>query len=437
DERLMYEVFHHDALARRRLASPSEIRGGAVPAPRAAPARRAASARSARPVAAARARPEEPRRTARRPRPATVAARDAVPAEVLLQLRPAAEAGELARVAARHRLRLLESADLTLVGPVHRLRIADARPVAAVVRALQRDRGVAAAQPNFVFTLQQGASKAADEIQYAVAKLRLREAHRLSKGSGVLVALIDSRMDEGHPEFAAAATEVVELGPQARPHPHGTAMAGAILARGKLLGASPEARLLAIAAFAGAAGAEASSSSLQVLKALDRAHGARAKIASLSFAGPHDPLLGRGVARARAEGMILVAAAGNRGDARPLYPAADPNVIAVSATDAADRPYARASRGRHVAVAAPGVDVLVAAPGGGYGQSSGTSIAAAHVAGVLALAAARRPNLSPEEARALLRDGARSLAGGDPERVGAGIVDAAAALERGPRVSLR
>ena len=78
--------------------------------------------------------------------------------------------------------------------------------------------------------------------------------------------------------------------------------------------------------------------------------------------------------------------AGNAGaKSPPLYPAADPNVIAVTATDADDQLFKGSNRGRHVAVAAPGVDVLIAVPNGGYEVSTGTSFAAAEVSGIAAL----------------------------------------------------
>jgi hypothetical protein len=60
---------------------------------------------------------------------------------------------------------------------------------------------------------------------------------------------------------------------------------------------------------------------------------------------------------------VLIAAVGNAGaNSPPLYPAVDPNVIAVTATDADDKLFEQASRGRHIALAAPGAQILVAIP---------------------------------------------------------------------------
>jgi subtilisin family serine protease len=101
------------------------------------------------------------------------------------------------------------------------------------------------------------------------------------------------------------------------------------------------------------------------------------RIVNMSFAGPRDPSLERALKAAYDKGVILVAAAGNAGPrSPPLYPAADPHVIAVTATDMDDKLFSGANRGRHVAIAAPGVDILVPAPESGY-QCDGTSVATA------------------------------------------------------------
>jgi subtilisin family serine protease len=137
-------------------------------------------------------------------------------------------------------------------------------------------------------------------------------------------------------------------------------------------------------------------------------------------------VIGRSLAQARRKGIVLVAAAGNAGaDSPPLYPAADPNVIAVSATDVDDHLLDVANRGRQIAVAAPGVDVLLPAPGGRYQIATGTSFAAAHVAGIAALMLAKNPQLGPEQVRTILTTTARDLGPkGRDDQFGAGLADA-------------
>jgi subtilisin family serine protease len=151
----------------------------------------------------------------------------------------------------------------------------------------------------------------------------------------------------------------------------------------------------------------------------------------MSFAGPNDPLLRQHLAAVHARGIVLVAAAGNDGPASaPLYPAADANVIAVTATDADDRLFALANRGRYIAVAAPGVDVLEPAPNDSVQLISGTSVAAAHVSGVAALILERAPALGPEEVRGLLMQSAAALSAPDAkDNSGAGLTDALRAVE--------
>ena len=169
---------------------------------------------------------------------------------------------------------------------------------------------------------------------------------------------------------------------------------------------------------------------MAILKGLDYAVRQRARIINMSFAGPSDAKLSRALASAKGKGVVLVAASGNLGpDAPPQYPAADPNVIAVSATDADDKLFSAASIGPHIAVAAPGVDVLLPSPGNEYRVISGTSFAAAYVSGVAALMLQRAPGLSPDRVRDILQKTAKDLGapGKDPE-FGTGLVDAYQAL---------
>ena len=98
--------------------------------------------------------------------------------------------------------------------------------------------------------------------------------------------------------------------------------------------------------------------------------------------------------------IVLIAAAGNAGPkSAPLYPAADPDVIAVTATDSHDGLFKMANRGQYIAVAAPGVEILALAPGDAYQITTGTSVAAAHVSGIAALLLERNPSLKPAEMR--------------------------------------
>ena len=169
---------------------------------------------------------------------------------------------------------------------------------------------------------------------------------------------------------------------------------------------------------------------MAILKSVEYASAQQARIINMSFAGPADPALSRELAAAKAKGAVLIAASGNFGPkSPPQYPAADPNVIAVSATDADDKMFRASNIGPHIAVAAPGVDILLPSPGNDYRLISGTSFSAAYVSGVAALVLQRAPGLTPDAVRKILEQTAKDLgpAGKDPE-FGAGLVDAYQAI---------
>ena len=341
-----------------------------------------------------------------------------------------AQADALAR---RHGLARLQSQNFPLVGATIGLfRITDRRSVETVRRELATDADFRLVQQNFRYLLQdqKAALTEGDPAQYALAKLRLPEAHTLAHGLNVLIAVIDSGIDVKQPELANAIAESFDaLGSKEGPQVHGTGVAGAIVAHARLMGSAPAAKILAIRAF-GTTPKGAESSTFVVLKALDYAAAHGAQIVNMSFAGPKDALIERGIAAAAARGIVMVAASGNAGPkSPPLYPGANPNVIAVSATDAQDRLFAASNRGGYVAVAAPGVDIFLPAPDDKYQMTSGTSFSAAYVSGLVALMLERNPALKPDEVRAILMKTARDLgAPGRDDLFGAGEADAFAAV---------
>jgi subtilisin family serine protease len=355
--------------------------------------------------------------------------------EVVLEFAGNIAPSRIAQLLARHRLVQLESQTFTVTGStLVRARIADRRSVRAVLQRLAREATLRTGQPNYLYQGSQQKSEApppaGDPAQYALAKLRLNEAHGLATGDKVLVAVIDSSIDLGHPELKGViAGSYDALGKCGKPHLHGTAIAGAIAAHARLMGAAPAARILAICAFSPTrAGVEATT--FAILKGIEYAVVHKARIINMSFAGPADPGLARQLAAATRRGVVLIAAAGNFGPkSPPQYPAADPGVIAVSATDANDKMFSASNIGPHIAVTAPGVDVLLPAPGDNYQTTSGTSFSAAYVAGIAALVIQRAPALTPAAVRNVLVSTARDLGprGKDPE-FGAGLVDAYQAI---------
>jgi hypothetical protein len=355
-------------------------------------------------------------------------------AKEILILVAADRASEIAaRIARQYDL----SADPRLLvplidGAIMRLSFTGNRSVESVLQAVSADPDVQLVQPNYDYRASKEETRAQTAPQYAGEKLRLDEAHLKARGTGVMIAVIDTAIDGAHPELAGAIAgmfDAVGEGP-APPERHGTEIAGILVAHATLKGVAPAAKLLSVRAFRGGGPDPALSTSFQLLKGINWAFASGAKIMNMSFAGPMDPLLERIIKNATAKGAIFIAAAGNNGPkGQPVYPAAYPEVIAVTATDEKDRLYGKANRGDYVFIAAPGVDIVAPALKGGYDLSSGTSMAAAHVSGVVALLLERDGKLDGSGARAILSKSARKP---DPaatdEAFGAGIVDAAGAL---------
>lgn len=416
-----------------------------------------------------------------------------IPREVVVQVADTVPRAQIEAAARKHGITMVASHGFAGMGrTLYHFRTADGRDVRDVIRNLEREQVVAAAQPNYVYRLHQvdtapavqpvpavqpavpavqpavpvvqpavpvapavpttpAAASAAPEPaaaaaseqplppgdpgQYVIEKLKLAEAHQQARGRNVAIAVIDSDVDARHPDMHGAVTERFDpSGTPAKPHLHGTGMAGAILARYRLRGIAPDASIVAVKAFDERSTAP-EATTFQILKGIDHAMQRGVRVINMSFAGPHDVMIERKLKEAYDKGIVLVAAAGNAGPTSPpLYPAADPNVIAVTATDRGDAPLAQANRGKYLAVAAPGVDILAPAPGGAYQLTTGTSIAAAHVSGVVALVLEKRPDLTPDEVRAILVGSAAPIAGTTETETGAGLVDPVKALTYEPEM---
>jgi subtilisin family serine protease len=353
-----------------------------------------------------------------------------VAGEVITEFSAGVSQQTIDQVARRYNLTQLETQNLPLIGSTLYLwRVGGRRSVADVIGSLESERGVAAAQPNYIFALQEeiapaGVTSAGDPAQYVLEKLQIHEAHQLATGKNILVAVIDSQIDAGHPDVANSIAKSFDaVGGELHPHKHGTAMAGAIAAHGKLLGIAPGVNILAAHAFDD--GAEAKGTSFAIYKSLQWSTDNNARIVNMSFAGPYDPAMHRLLAALNAKDVVLIAAAGNAGPkAPPLYPGADAVVIAVTATDSNDAVFKMANRGDYVAVAAPGVDILADAPDGSFQTTTGTSVAAAHVSGIAALLLEQQTTLKPSDVRSILTTAAKPLAAGKRPDFGAGLVNA-------------
>jgi len=364
---------------------------------------------------------------------ALIANRPHRPKEILV-LVDAGRASEIAARLARQYNVIADPRELIalLDGAIVRLRLTGNRSLESLLAALSADPDVELVQPNYDYRVGKGETLPQTVPQYAGEAIRLEEAHRLARGHGIMIAVIDTAIEAAHPELVgtiAGLFDAVGDGPSPA-EPHGTEIAGILVAHAELKGVAPAAKVLSVRAFRSGKASPAQSTSLQLLKGINWAFASGAKIMNMSFTGPMDPLLERIIKTAAAKGVIFIAAAGNNGPkGAPVYPAAYPEVIAVTATDEKDKLYGQANRGDYICIAAPGVDIIAPALRGTYELSSGTSMAAAHVSGVVALLLERDGQLDWSKVRAILSSSARkpdTSSGG--KALGAGIVDAASAL---------
>jgi hypothetical protein len=279
----------------------------------------------------------------------------------------------------------------------------------AVLARLAQDPRVSLAQPLHRFsTLAADYNDPYFGLQRGFAQIDAADAQRWSRGEGVRVAVIDTGLDSTHPDLQgrleAQRNFVDEDARQFDTDRHGTEVAGIIAAdannREGIVGVAPGVHILALKAcwqlLPRADGAQCNSFTLA--QALTIAIESGARVINLSLGGPADPLLTQLVGYAIKRGIVVVGAVppDGRGDGFPV------GVAGVIAVDTAERP---AGSG---ALRAPGREVLTLTPGGHYDFVSGSSLAAAHVTGAVALLLAAEPRLDGAAVRALLARSAGS-----------------------------
>ncbi|MEU3062440.1 type VII secretion-associated serine protease mycosin [Streptomyces subrutilus] len=339
--------------------------------------------------------------------------------------------------------------------PVGRPRPAAPAPGTAPRRVTGRAAAVLAA--GALLAVAAAAPAAADGIrdrQWGLLTLRAEEAWGTTRGDGITVAVLDTGVDDSHPDLAGqvlAGTDLIGAGAGRGDRAwarHGTAMAGIIAGHGHgpqrgqgVLGVAPQARILPVRVIleegdpgrAKARESKGGALAEGIRWAAD--HGADVINMSLgddSDSAHHEAGEDEAVQYALAKGVVVVASAGNGGESgdRVSYPAAYPGVIAVTAVDRRGRKAPFSTRNWYATVSAPGVDVVIADPDRSYYEGWGTSAAAAFVSGAVALIRAAHPDLSPAQVKKLLEDtAANSPEGGRDDARGHGTVDTAAALQ--------
>lgn len=204
-----------------------------------------------------------------------------------------------------------------------------------------------------------------------------------ASGARPRIGLVDGGVDSGHPVFADVVVHRHGCGDRVVPSAHGTAVASLIAGHaGKFHGAAPGAELYAADIYCDRPTGGAMD---DIADAIAWIVGERVPVINVSLVGPKNGLLESVVRAASAKGHLIVAAVGNDGPAaRPLYPAAYPGVVGVTAVDVKQRVLLEACRGPHVDFAAPGADMAAAVVPQTYAQVRGTSFAAPLVASLLA-----------------------------------------------------
>jgi subtilisin family serine protease len=205
----------------------------------------------------------------------------------------------------------------------------------------------------------------------------------------IRVGLIDGGVDADHPVFAARRPQLSGCDGRPVASEHGTAVASLFVGRApEFRGAAPGAELVAVDVYCDAAGPGGRVRDIVV--GLAELMAANVRVINMSVVGPDNAVLAAVIRKVIARSIVIVAASGNDGPhAGPLYPAAYPGVVAVTAVDAHAKVLMEASGGDYVRFAAPGADMLAASLGGKYAVVRGTSYASPLVAGLIARLLAR------------------------------------------------
>ncbi len=229
------------------------------------------------------------------------------------------------------------------------------------------------------------------------------------RGSGIIVAVLDTGVDFDHPDLADNIVEgwnfVDNNGDVSDLDNHGTMVSGIIAAIADnsegLVGVAPEAKIMPLKVLDSDGG-----SLRDIASAIKYAADNGAKVITMSFGGQYSRLslaAERAIDYAARQGCILVAAVGNDNTDELVFPACYEQVIGVSAIDQNDFRAEFSNYGSYVEFCAPGINIISAGKDGDYFLGNGTSFAAPFVAGLAAHLLSDDPQLSAEQVRSKLR----------------------------------
>lgn len=282
------------------------------------------------------------------------------------------------------------------------------------------------------FLLDQSA-RSADRVsdgQWFHSYLDIAQAHTMTRGSGIKVAVVDTGVDANHPDLRGSVHQGNDLiaasDGRVDSNGHGTAMSGLIASHGRVTGVAPAAIILPVRV---STAVEAIGD--KVARGIKWASDNSVDVISISSSVSVDDLLLRQEVRAAINrNIVVVAAVGNRpNDTRVGYPAAIAGVVAVAGVDRNGNRSAVSVAGPEVVIAAPSDNISSTDKGGGYREGTGTSDATAIVAGAVALIRAKYPDLKATEVVRRLTATAidKGAPGRDPE-YGYGVLNLVGAL---------
>jgi len=217
--------------------------------------------------------------------------------------------------------------------------------------------------------------------------LDARKLPAVATVTGIGIGLIDTAVDTAHETLRGSRIiHQIFVDADHLPMVHGTSIASLLVGEADdFRGMLPGATLYSAAVFTQSLSGGVKASADSLASALNWLVKQQVAVINMSLAGPSNVLLQVAVRKTLERGHTIVSAVGNDGPAAPpLYPAAYPGVIAITAVDANRYVYRRANRGKHVDFSAIGVNVRAADQRGGYGTFSGTSYAAPVISALLA-----------------------------------------------------
>jgi subtilisin family serine protease len=350
-------------------------------------------------------------------------------------------------------------------GRIHVLKTG--RSVPALCAELRGDPEVQYAQPNYIYHICAEPNDPDFADQYAHQLIQMTKAWDISTGSrDIVIAVLGTGVDVNHPDlkaniwvnkaeipgnkidddnngfvddvhgwnFESNNANVVPAGSYSVSN-HETQVAGVIGAVGNngqgVVGVNWQCSIMVLRV-------SLSFTTKEVADALKYAAANGARVVNMSFGGDifgpeGDKIVEAAINNAYAQGVLLVASAGNSDSSYPHYPAAYYNVMAVSSTNGEDTKTGHSTFGPWVDIAAPGTDIVTTDLGNGYIATAGTSFSSPYVAAVAALVLAHRPSLTHVQVRAILENTTDPLYYGDLDPnlcyIGTGRVNAYKALQ--------